>query len=85
MSDSLSLKASLVENIVKKNCSHLSIAVFFDHLDLHSLNDYNLFIYFGLRTQILGIWGLLIYHWKGLANTFPTMYYMPPKSLKVES
>jgi hypothetical protein len=34
---------------------------------------------FGLTTEILGIWGLLIYRWEGLEITFPMMYYMPPK------
>ena len=50
----------------------------FDHPDLHSLNDYN-FVFFGLPTEVLGIWGLLIYRWKGIENTFPTVHYMPPK------
>jgi hypothetical protein len=50
----------------------------FDHLDLQSLNDCK-FFFFGLPTEFLGIWGLLIYRWKGLENTFPTVYYMPPK------
>jgi hypothetical protein len=48
----------------------------FDHPDLQSLNDCR-FSFFGLPTEFLGIWGLLIYHWKGLENTFPTVYYMP--------
>jgi hypothetical protein len=50
----------------------------FDHPDLQSLNDCK-FFFFGLPTEFLGIWGLLIYRWKGLENTFPTVYYMPPK------
>jgi len=41
------------------------------------------FSFFGLPTEFLGILGLLIYLWKGLENTFPTVYYMPPKILKL--
>jgi hypothetical protein len=26
---------------------------------------------------MFGIWGLEIYRWKGLENTFPTVYYTP--------
>jgi hypothetical protein len=50
----------------------------FDHPDLHLLNDYN-FVSFGSPTEVLRIWGLLKYRWKGLENTFPTVYYMPQK------
>jgi hypothetical protein len=50
----------------------------FDHPVLHSLNDYK-FVIFGLLIEFLRIWGLLIYRWKGLENTFSTVYYMPPK------
>jgi hypothetical protein len=32
----------------------------------------------------LGILGLLIYRWRGLENTFPTVYYMPPKISKLQ-
>jgi hypothetical protein len=49
-----------------------------DHPDLQSLNDCR-FFFFCLPTEFLGIRGLLIYRWKGLENTFPTVYYMPPK------
>ena len=31
----------------------------FDHPDMHSLNDYK-FVFLGLPTEVLGIWGLLI-------------------------
>jgi hypothetical protein len=34
--------------------------------------------FFGLPTKILGILGPLIYHWKALENTLPTVYNMPP-------
>jgi hypothetical protein len=50
----------------------------FDHLDKQLLNDYK-FVFIGLPTKLLGIFGILIYRWKGLENTFPTVYYMPPK------
>jgi hypothetical protein len=49
----------------------------FDHPDMHLLNDYK-FVTFVLPNKVLGIWGLLIYRWKGLENTFPMVYYMPP-------
>jgi hypothetical protein len=29
-------------------------------------------------------WGLVIYRWKGLENTFPTVYYTPPNVFKLE-
>ena len=48
----------------------------FDHPDMHSFNDYK-FVF--LSTEVLGIWGLLIYYWKGLEITFPTVYNKPPK------
>ena len=68
---------SLVENIVKKNRSRLSIAVLLTTLICTRLMTTHLF--FGLPTEVLGIWGLLVYCWKRLENTFPTVYYMPPK------
>ena len=49
----------------------------FDQHALQSLNDYNLF--FILPTEILGIWGLVIYRWKSLKYTFPTVYYTSQK------
>jgi hypothetical protein len=36
-----------------------------------------------LSTKILIILGLLICRWKGLENTFPTVYYMPPPKNKI--
>jgi len=50
----------------------------FDHPDLQLLNDCR-FYFFCLPTTILGILGLLIYCLKGLENTIPTVYYIPPK------
>jgi hypothetical protein len=32
-----------------------------------------------LPVEILGIWGLIIYRWKGLENTFPMVYYTSQK------
>ena len=49
----------------------------FDHFDLHSLNDYKI-VLFVYQLNFLGIWGDLIYRWKGLESTFPTVYYMTP-------
>jgi hypothetical protein len=45
----------------------------FDQLALQSLNNCRLFLV--LSTEILGIWGLVIYRWKGLENIFPKLYY----------
>jgi hypothetical protein len=56
----------------------------FYHPDLQLFNDY-IFVFFCLPTKILEILGILIYHWKGLENTCPTVYYMPPKILKLQS
>jgi hypothetical protein len=64
--------------MVKKELQSFVHCGSFDHLDMHSLNDYK-FVLFGLPIEVVGIWGLLMYHWKGLENTFPTMSYMPPK------
>jgi hypothetical protein len=38
---------------------------------------------FVLPTAIFGICGRVIYRWKGLENTFPTVYYMPTNILKL--
>jgi len=35
--------------------------------------------FFVFPAEILGIWGLVIYRWKGLENTFSTVYYMSQK------
>jgi hypothetical protein len=68
---------TLVENMVKKNRSHFPIAVLLTTLICSHYTTADLI--FDLTTQILRIWGLLIYRWKGLENTFPTVYYMPPE------
>jgi hypothetical protein len=34
--------------------------------------------FFGLPVEILRIWGLLMYRYKGIENTFPMVYYMLP-------
>jgi len=33
---------------------------------------------------MFGILGLVIYRWKGLENTFPTVYYTPQYSYKMQ-
>jgi hypothetical protein len=38
---------------------------------------------FVLPTAIFGIWRLVIYRWKVLENTFPTVYYMSTNVLKL--
>jgi hypothetical protein len=48
------LEYPLVEKLVKKNRSRVSICGSFDHPDMHSLNDYK-FVFFGLPTEVLGI------------------------------
>jgi hypothetical protein len=71
---------SLVENIAKKNRDCFSIAVLLTtHLQL--LEQLHI-VFFGLSTRILRIWGLLIYHWKGLENTSPVVFCMPPLKKK---
>jgi hypothetical protein len=39
---------------------------------------------FVLPTAIFGIWGLVIYLWKGIENTFPMVYFMPPYVLELQ-
>ena len=46
-----------------------------DHPDLQSFVN----LFFGLPNEVSRIWGLVIYLWKGLDDTFPTVYYMPRK------
>jgi hypothetical protein len=66
----------IVENIAGKNSQSFSHCGSFDHLDLQSRNDYT-FDFFGLPTEKLGRWDLVIYRWKGFENSFPTTYYTP--------
>ena len=44
---------------------------------MQSLNDYT-FVFFNLPTKILG---LLLYRLKCIENTFPIVYYIPPKKI----
>jgi hypothetical protein len=46
----------------------------FDQPAMQSLNDCKFSLV--LLVEIFGIWGLVIYRWKGLENTFPMVYYM---------
>ena len=71
-------QATLVEKNGKNGPRSFVHCSSFDNLDLHSLNNYK-FVFFGLPSEVLGIWRGLMYCWKGLENTFPTVYYMPPK------
>jgi hypothetical protein len=41
------------------------------HVELKNLSAD---LFFGVPTRIFGIWGLVICHWKGLENIFPTVY-----------
>ena len=45
----------------------------FDQLALQSLNNCKLSLF--LPVEIFRIWGLVIYRWKGIENTFPMVYY----------
>ena len=40
-------------------------------------------LFFGLPNAMLGILGLVIYRWKGLKITFPTVYYTPQYAYKM--
>jgi hypothetical protein len=68
-------------NTSRKHCKKEPQSFFhcgsFDHLDLQSLKWLHI-VFLGLPTYILWIMGLLKYRWKGLENTFPAVYYMPP-------
>jgi hypothetical protein len=44
------------------------------HLKLKNVSADFVFV---LPTAMFGIWGLVIYCWKGLENTFPMVYYTP--------
>jgi hypothetical protein len=48
----------------------------FDHPDMQSLKNFRLVFMVGNSI----IWGHVIYRWKGLENTFPMVYYVPPES-----
>jgi hypothetical protein len=48
----------------------------FDQHDMQLLNNFGL-CFLGLATNILGIWGRVIYCCKGLENTFPMLDYTP--------
>jgi hypothetical protein len=47
------------------------------HLKLKNVSVDFVFV---LPTAMFGIWGLVIYCWKGLENTFPMVYYTPKYS-----
>ena len=68
----------LVENYAKKNHSHFPIAVHLITLICNCQRTTN--YYFLFATKILGMWGLVINHWKRLESTFPTVHYTPPKN-----
>jgi hypothetical protein len=73
------LVQTLVENIAKNNRNCFPIVVLLTTLICSRLTTANLF--FSIPTKILGNLGPLVYRWKGLENTFPTVYYMPPTFL----
>ena len=56
----------------------------FDHPDRQSLNDCR-FGFFHLPTEIAGSWGLAIYRWRILINTFSNGVLHAPKILKLQS
>ena len=54
---------------------------FFDQPDLGSLKTFR-FVLSGLAIEILGIWGHVIYSWKGLGIPFSTVCCTTPEFLK---
>ena len=60
----------------KKEPQSFSHCGSFDHHARQSLNNC-IFVFLDLPTDTLGILGLVIYHWKGLESTFPTVYHTP--------
>ena len=51
---------------------------FFHWHDMQSLNDCMVFC--GLATEVSRAYGRVIYRWKGVENTSPTVYCMLQKS-----
>ena len=62
---------ALVENMARKNRNRFPIAVL-----LTTMLCNFIFVFLGLPADTLGILGLIMYRWKGLENTFPTIYHM---------
>ena len=48
----------------------------FDHHAMQSLNIC-IFVFLDLPIDTLGVVGFVIYRWKGLGNSFPTVYHIP--------
>ena len=65
-----------LKNMANKEPQSFSHCGSFDHHALQSLNNYR-FVFLDLPTNTLGILGLVIYRWKGIEITFPTVYYTP--------
>ena len=74
-------QVSLVENMVKKNCSRFFIVVLLTTL----ICSKRLHICFlGFTTVILRFWGHVIHGWKGIFKTYLAVYLKTPKSLKFQ-
>jgi hypothetical protein len=63
------LTMTLEENMVKKKHNRLSIAILLTTL-ICTCKMITIFFFFDLPTEVLGIWGLLIYRWKSLEIPF---------------
>ena len=74
--------ASLVENMAKKEPKSFSHCGSFDHPDLQSHKDYTKNI-FHFSTANLNVLGRVMYNWKGVFMTFPTIYYEPQNTQNV--
>ena len=76
------LKASMIYSIVtsrkhgKKEPQLFFYCSSFDHHALQLLNNC-IFVFLDLATDTVDILELVIYRWKGLENTFPTVYHTP--------
>jgi len=69
---------TLVENYVQKHQNRCSS---FDQPDLQLLNNYGFLIFF--YDCIFFNLGHVIYRWRGLENTFPSVYYTTPDLQKI--
>jgi hypothetical protein len=71
------INKTLVENMVKKTAIVFPLQFFWPLW--YAVTKRMQFFFLGLPAKILRIWGLLIYCYKGLENTSPTVYCMPPE------
>ena len=65
--------------MLKKTAAKIGCGCF-DQPDLQVFKRLQIFL-FHFATAILKYMGCLIYTWKHIDMTFPTLYYMPPNSI----